>query len=77
MMTESEALKNKIVREIGNLPEEKLSDVLNFVANLADDAKQPNGAKTGAPEQDPILKFIGGASHGSLAQGIDRDLYGP
>jgi hypothetical protein len=30
----------------------------------------------GVPERDPILKFIGGVSHGSLAHDIDRELYG-
>ncbi len=28
------------------------------------------------PEDDPILKFIGGVSHGELAQNIDDELYG-
>jgi hypothetical protein len=27
-------------------------------------------------EEDPILKFIGGVSHGSLAREIDKTLYG-
>jgi len=27
-------------------------------------------------EENPILKFIGGVSHGSLAKGIDEELYG-
>ena len=75
-MTETEALKNKIVQEISNLPPEKLGDVLNFVSNLTDDEKQSDGAKMGAPEKDPILKFIGGVSHGSLAHDIDGELYG-
>jgi hypothetical protein len=28
------------------------------------------------PDQDPLLKYIGKVSHGSLAQGIDKELYG-
>jgi len=28
------------------------------------------------PQKDPILKFIGGVSHGSLAHEIDKELYG-
>ncbi len=75
-MTETEALKNKIVEEIRDLSHEKLGDVLNFVSSLADDGRQSNGAKMGAPEKDPILKFIGGVSDGSLAQSIDTELYG-
>jgi len=28
------------------------------------------------PGRDPILEFIGGVSHGSLAKDIDSELYG-
>jgi len=70
-MTETEALKNRIAQEIGNLPPEKLGDVLNFVSKLTGEEKQSNGKRAGAPEPDPILKFIGGVSHGSLAHEID------
>jgi hypothetical protein len=35
-----------------------------------------NAHARGTPERDPILKFIGGVSHGSLAHDIDRELYG-
>jgi hypothetical protein len=28
------------------------------------------------PKKDPILKYIGGVSYGSLAKDIDRELYG-
>lgn len=28
------------------------------------------------PGKDPILEFIGGVSHGSLAKDIDSELYG-
>ncbi len=75
-MTETEALKNRILREISALPPDKLGDVLTFVSNLADDERQPNGTGPGQPEHDPILKFIGGVSQGSLAHDIDGELYG-
>ncbi|HXD34682.1 MAG TPA: hypothetical protein VN643_26425 [Pyrinomonadaceae bacterium] len=75
-MTETEALKDKIVQEISNLPPEKLGDVLDFVSNLAGNEKQSNGAKSSAAEKDPILRFIGGVSNGSLAHEIDGELYG-
>lgn len=39
------------------------------IAELEVDARE-------APERDPIFKFIGGVSHGSLAHDIDRELYG-
>lgn len=28
------------------------------------------------PTQDPILRFVGSISHGSLARDIDNELYG-
>ena len=28
------------------------------------------------PEDDPLLKLIGGVEHGSLAQNLDEELYG-
>src|SRR2546423_11689006 len=78
MMTETEKLVGKIVQEIGNLSEESLHEVLGFVARLSN-GEVSVGSKAdvvGAPEDDPIFKFIGGASHGSLAHDIDSELYG-
>jgi hypothetical protein len=78
MMTETEKLVNKIVQEIDHLPEESLHEVLDFVARLSN-GNASEGIKAdaaGAPEHDPIFKFIGGVSHGSLALDIDRELYG-
>lgn len=78
MMTETEKLVSKIVQEIDNLPEESLHEVLDFVARLSN-GEVSEGIKADAgraPECDPIFKFIGGVSHGSLAHDIDRELYG-
>jgi hypothetical protein len=77
-MTETEKLVSKIVQEIDNLPEESLHEVLDFVARLSngDESEGIKANTDGAPERDPIFKFIGGVSHGSLAHDIDRELYG-
>ena len=77
-MTETEKLVSKIVHEIDNLPEESLHEVLDFVARLSNgEGRQGIEAdSTSAPERDPIFKFIGEVSHGSLAHDIDRELYG-
>ena len=78
MMTETEELVSKIVQEIGNLPEESLREVFDFVVRLSN-GEQSDGIKTAPdrdPKLDPLLKFVGGASHGSLAHEIDRELYG-
>lgn len=71
-MTETEKLVSQIVQEIDNLPEESLREVLDFVARLSNgEVSEGIKAETGrAPECDPILKFIGGVSHGSLAHDI-------
>ncbi|HBB88443.1 MAG TPA: hypothetical protein DC047_12590 [Blastocatellia bacterium] len=76
-MTESEKLVNKIVEQIDHLPEESLHEVLDFVGRLSN-GEVSEGITAGhrAPELDPIFKFIGGVSHGSLAHDIDRELYG-
>ena len=77
-MTETEKLVSKIVQEIDNLSEESLQEVLDFVERLSN-GEGPDGFKAIAnrePEYDPILGFIGGVSHGSLAQEVDRELYG-
>lgn len=78
MMTETEKLVSKIVQEIDKLPEESLHEVHNFVARLSNGevSERLKADAAGAPERDPILKFIGGVSHGSLAHDIDRELYG-
>ncbi len=43
---------------------------------LAKERHKKNGKLDLEPEKDPILEFIGGVSHGTLAKDIDNDLYG-
>jgi hypothetical protein len=76
-VTESEKLVSKIVEQIDHLPEESLHEVLDFVARLSNgELSEEITPDARAPELDPIFKFIGGVSHGSLAHDIDNDLYG-
>lgn len=77
-MTETEKLVSKIVQEIDHLPEESLHEVLDFVTRLSngDVSERVKAGARAAPERDPILKFIGGVSHGTLAHDIDHELYG-
>ena len=78
-MSNSMALKERVFVEIEGLPNPKIEEVLNFVSYLKTWGKRERGSKSVAklaPENDPILKFIGGVSHGFLAKNIDKDLYG-
>jgi hypothetical protein len=79
-MTSAQMLKQKLLVEIEKLPEYRLQEVLDFVSFLSQKSRySPKYQEQGKEldtEEDPILQFIGGVSHGSLAQGIDEELYG-
>ncbi len=75
----AKALKERLIEELEKLPEDRLQEILSFVDCLR--AKETREAATKLPEnldsqKDPLLKFIGGVSHGSLAKEIDEELYG-
>ena len=78
-MKASNALKKQLLQQVEDLPEERLHEVLDFVGYLRSKGQQapvvelPNNLD---PAKDPILKFIGGVSHGGLARRIDEELYG-
>ena len=76
---ESDAiLIEKLTAAVERLPASKAQEVLDFVEFLITKEEQTR-AVTGAepdPAKDPILSFIGGVSHGSLAHNIDGELYG-
>jgi hypothetical protein len=75
----TKASKEQLIEELEKLPEVRLREVLDFVGYLR--TKEGNDAARKPPEdldpkKDPLLKFIGGVSHGFLAKGIDEELYG-
>lgn len=72
------ALKERLMEELEKLSEERLKEVLDFVGFLrAKEQSQSSQLSNDLdPQKDPLLQFIGGVSHGSLAQGIDEELYG-
>ncbi|MCL5995065.1 MAG: DUF2281 domain-containing protein [Chloroflexi bacterium] len=76
---ESDAiLIEKLTAAVERLPASKTQEVLDFVEFLIAKEEQAR-AVTGVepdPGKDPILSFIGGVSHGSLAHNIDGELYG-
>jgi len=78
-MSTNNALKERLVEEIVKLPDERLEEVLDFVESLLRKEREAPVIKNEReldPDKDPILKFIGGVSHGSLAKDIDKELYG-
>jgi ElaB/YqjD/DUF883 family membrane-anchored ribosome-binding protein len=72
-------LKEKLIEEIKKLPEDRVQEVLDYVSYLrTKEAKEvlERAQESLDPQKDPILNFIGGVSHGSLAHEIDKELYG-
>ena len=65
-------IKQQLLNEIEVLPEESLKELLDFAEYLCK-AKESRSIMNG---ENPLLRFIGGVSHGSLAKGIDDELYG-
>ncbi len=65
-------IKQQLLSNIEVLPEESLKELLDFAEYL----RKMKENKVIIKEEDPILKFIGGVSHGSLAKKIDEELYG-
>lgn len=72
-------LKQKLLAEIEQLPDYRLQEVLDFVRFLRWQTRQPSeeNIHNHKPDEadDPMLRFIGGVAHGSLAQNIDAELY--
>jgi hypothetical protein len=75
------SLKQELLGKIARLPENRLREVLDFASFLLlqEQLKPDNGRQHKLeldPESDPLLEYIGKVSHGSLAQDIDKELYG-
>lgn len=75
----TEALKERLIKELEKLPEDRLQEVLDFVEYL-----RTKGGKRPAhkspdeldPSKDPILKLMGIADVEPFSQNIDEELYG-
>ena len=80
-MASLQALKQELFMAIEKLPEDRLPEVLDFVDFLLSRTSRYTSVsseqlQTQSSGTDPLHAFIGGAEHGSLARGIDEDLYG-
>ncbi|PSQ62582.1 MAG: hypothetical protein BRD27_01920 [Bacteroidetes bacterium QH_10_64_19] len=67
--------KAKIVEALDALPEDRQREVLDFVESLRSREDANAEEREPDPEENPLLDFIGGVEHGSLAQDIDEALY--
>ena len=68
--------KVKILEALDALPEERQREVLDYVESLRSREEAETNEEERDPEENPLLDFIGGVEHGSLAQDIDEELYG-
>lgn len=70
-------IKEKLLRTIEEIPESKLGEVLDFLEFLLEKDRHKEERRFDLePGNDPILEYIGGVAHGSLAEDIDSELYG-
>ena len=70
-------IKQRLLTTIEEIPENKLGAVLDFMEFILTKERGKKKDKLDLePEKDPVLEFIGGVSHGSLAKDIDSELYG-
>ena len=70
-------IKDRLITVIEEIPETKLEELLDFMEFLLERDRHKKEQKTDLePGNDPILEYIGCVSHGSLAKGIDSELYG-
>lgn len=77
----TQIVKDVVKEALEHLSEDKLTEVFDFVSYLLAKEKMEEEREEKSeldldPKKDPILKYIGGVSHGSLAKDIDRELYG-
>ena len=70
-------VKEELLAEIEQVPDYRLSEVLDFVRYIQYQERQRHQADhTNGDQEDPWANFVGAVSHGSLAQNIDEELYG-
>ena len=70
----NESLTEYLVKQSSKLPAQQLREVIDFTEFLTSKLP-PSGGGNGQPAQ-ALKQFVGGVSHGSIADGIDDELYG-
>jgi hypothetical protein len=70
-------IKERLLTTIEEIPESKLGEALDFMEFLLEKERHKEERRLDLePGKDPILEYIGGVTHGSLAEDIDGELYG-
>ncbi len=70
-------IKERLLATIEEIPESKLGEILDFMEFLLEKERHKGERRLDLePGKDPILEYIGGVTHGSLAEDIDGELYG-
>ena len=77
-MEDKKTLKRELDKQVDQLPEDQLREVLDFVGYLLQhtETHPPKPAQPIPPEQDPILDLIGMVDVKPFAHNIDGELYG-
>ena len=70
----SSTLREELLQQCEKLPPAQFREVLDFAEFLLTRPSVRRGTKNGGSRE--LRGYIGGVSHGSLAQDIDHDLYG-
>jgi len=62
-----------LLKQTSKLPVQQLREVINFTEFLA--SKAVAAAVTNGKPAHALKSFVGGVNHGSIASGIDEELY--
>ena len=68
------ALQEQLLEQCRKLPSAQVREVLDFAEFLLIKSSAQRLGKRGRARRS-LRAFVGGISHGALAQNIDRDLY--
>jgi hypothetical protein len=75
----AEIVKERLIKELEKLPQERLQEVLDFVEYILTKEGKRSALKSPDeldPRKDPILKLIGIADVEPFSHKIDEELYG-
>jgi len=71
-----ELIKERLFTVIEQLSERATKQTLDFTESLLARERIKKSEPKSGSKNNPILEYIGGVSHGTLAKNIDNELYG-